>query len=190
VREWHNRLLDLVYPVVFFDALRVKIRDEGLVKNKAVYVALALNADGEKDVLGPWIEQTEGAKFWLKVVSERLLRSSIASRKRAISRAKSSDISPTTQHSYIHAVKKFSQHFLIAVVDGLKGFPEAANRPASPREPLLRHARQRLCGWEGYEWHRLPRLPYLCRHHRSKRCIVRCARSSKRAAAFPTTKQR
>jgi putative transposase len=57
--------------VVFFDELRVKIRDDGLVKNKAVYVALALNADGEKDVLGLWIEQTEGAKFWLKVVNER-----------------------------------------------------------------------------------------------------------------------
>jgi len=52
VREWQNRPLDPVYPVVFFDALRVKIRDEGLVKNKAVYVALALNPDGEKDVLG------------------------------------------------------------------------------------------------------------------------------------------
>ena len=59
-----------VYPVVFFDALRVKIRDEGLVKNKAVYVALALNSDGEKSVLGLWIEQAEGAKFWLKVVNE------------------------------------------------------------------------------------------------------------------------
>ena len=68
VREWQSRPLEAVYPVVFFDALRVKIRDEGLVKNKAVYVALALNADGEKDVLGLWIEQTEGAKFWLKVV--------------------------------------------------------------------------------------------------------------------------
>jgi transposase-like protein len=52
VREWQNRPLDPVYPVVFFDALRVKIRDEGLVRNKAVYVALALNPDGEKDVLG------------------------------------------------------------------------------------------------------------------------------------------
>jgi putative transposase len=57
VREWQNRPLDRVYPVVFFDALRVKIRDEGLVKNKAVYVALALNPDGEKSVLGLWIEQ-------------------------------------------------------------------------------------------------------------------------------------
>ena len=70
VREWQNRPLDPVYPVVFFDALRVKIRDEGLVKNKAVYVALALNPDGEKEVLGLWIEQSEGAKFWLKVVNE------------------------------------------------------------------------------------------------------------------------
>jgi putative transposase len=70
VREWQNRPLDAVYPVVFFDALRVKIRDEGLVRNKAVYVALALTAEGDKEVLGLWIEQTEGAKFWLKVMNE------------------------------------------------------------------------------------------------------------------------
>jgi putative transposase len=70
VREWQTRPLDPVYPVVFFDALRVKIRDEGMVKNKAVYVALALNPDGEKEVLGLWIEQTEGAKFWLKVIND------------------------------------------------------------------------------------------------------------------------
>ena len=63
VREWQNRPLDPLYPVIFFDALRVKIRDEGLERNKAVYVALALNSDGEKEVLGLWIEQTEGAKF-------------------------------------------------------------------------------------------------------------------------------
>jgi putative transposase len=66
VRAWQNRPLDPVYPVIFFDALRVKIRDEGLVRNKAVYVALALTGEGEKE-LGLWIEQTEGAKFWLKV---------------------------------------------------------------------------------------------------------------------------
>jgi transposase-like protein len=65
VKEWQSRPLDACYPIVFFDALRVKIRDEGLVKNKAVYVALALDADGHKHVLGLWIEQTEGAKFWL-----------------------------------------------------------------------------------------------------------------------------
>jgi putative transposase len=63
VKEWQNRPLDAVYPVIFFDALRVKVRDEGLVKNKAVYVALALDAEGHKHVLGLWIEQSEGAKF-------------------------------------------------------------------------------------------------------------------------------
>jgi putative transposase len=93
VREWQSRPLDPVYPIVFFDALRVKIRDEGLVKNKAVYVALAYNANGEKEVLGLWIEQTEGAKFWLKVVNELKTRG--------------------------------VNDILIAVVDGLKGFPEA-----------------------------------------------------------------
>jgi putative transposase len=95
VREWQSRPLESIYPVVFFDALRVKIRDEGMVKNKAVYVVLGITASGEKDVLGLWIEQTEGAKFWLKVMNDL--------RNRGVT-----DI-------------------LIAVVDGLKGFPEAIN---------------------------------------------------------------
>jgi hypothetical protein len=56
--------------VAFFDALRVKIRDDGVVSNKAVYLALGIQADGQRDVLGLWIEQTEGAKFWLKVFNE------------------------------------------------------------------------------------------------------------------------
>ena len=56
--------------VVFFDALRVKIRDEGQVRNKAIYLALAVLPDGTRDVLGLWIEQTEGAKFWLKVFND------------------------------------------------------------------------------------------------------------------------
>src|SRR3954466_8527708 len=93
VKEWQNRPLDPIYPVVFFDALRVKIRDEGLVKNKAVYIALAFNNQGEKEVLGLWIEQTEGAKFWLKVMNDLKTRG--------------------------------VNDILIAVVDGLKGFPEA-----------------------------------------------------------------
>jgi putative transposase len=95
VREWQSRPLESIYPVVFFDALRVKIRDEGMVKNKAVYVVLGITASGEKDVLGLWIEQTEGAKFWLKVMNDL--------RNRGVA-----DI-------------------LIAVVDGLRGFPEAIN---------------------------------------------------------------
>lgn len=93
VAEWQNRPLDAVYPLVFFDAIRVKIRDEGFVRNKAVYIALGILPDGNKEILGIWIEQTEGAKFWLRVMNEL--------KNRGIG-----DI-------------------LIAVVDGLKGFPEA-----------------------------------------------------------------
>jgi len=95
VSEWQNRALDICYPLVFFDAIRVKIRDEGFVRNKAVYIALGILPDGTKHVLGLWIEQTEGAKFWLRVMNEL--------KNRGI------------------------QDILIAVVDGLKGFPEAIN---------------------------------------------------------------
>jgi putative transposase len=70
VTEWQTRPLEPIYPVVFFDALRVKIRDEGTVRNKAVYLALAVLRDGTRDILGVWIEQTEGAKFWLKVFND------------------------------------------------------------------------------------------------------------------------
>lgn len=70
VTEWQSRPLERVYPVVFLDALRVKIRDESVVRNKAVYLALGVLPDGTRDILGLWIEQTEGAKFWLKVVNE------------------------------------------------------------------------------------------------------------------------
>jgi len=63
-----------MYPVVFVDALRVKIRDEATVRNKAVYLALAVLPDGRRDILGLWIEQTEGAKFWLRVVNELKMR--------------------------------------------------------------------------------------------------------------------
>jgi putative transposase len=93
VTEWQSRPLERMYPVVFFDALRVKIRDEGVVSNRAVYLALGVDSEGRRDVLGLWIEQTEGAKFWLKVFNDL--------RNRGVA-----DI-------------------LIAVVDGLKGFPEA-----------------------------------------------------------------
>ena len=93
VTEWQNRPLERMYPLVFFDALRVRIRDEGTVRNKAVYLALGVAADGTREVLGLWIEQNEGAKFWLKVMNEL--------RNRGV------------------------EDVLIAVVDGLKGFPEA-----------------------------------------------------------------
>ena len=93
VNRWQGRPLDALYAIVFFDALRVKMRDEGTVRNKAVYLAIGITADGRKEVLGIWIEQTEGAKFWMRVMSE-------------IKNRGVNDI-------------------LIAVVDGLKGFPEA-----------------------------------------------------------------
>lgn len=93
IAEWQNRPLEALYPLVFLDALRVKVRDEGKVRNKAVYVALGVRRDGTKEVLGLWIEQTEGAKFWLRVMNELKDRG--------------------------------VEDILIAVVDGLKGFPEA-----------------------------------------------------------------
>jgi putative transposase len=93
VAAWQNRPLEPVYAIVYFDALRVKIRDEGLVRNKAVYLAIGITCAGDKEILGLWIEQTEGAKFWLRVMNE--LRS------------------------------RGTEDLLIAVVDGLKGFPDA-----------------------------------------------------------------
>jgi transposase-like protein len=70
VTAWQARPLEPMYPVVFFDALRVKIRDESVVRSKAVYLALAVLPDGTREILGIWIEQTEGAKFWLKVFND------------------------------------------------------------------------------------------------------------------------
>ena len=93
VHSWQNRPLEPTYAIVYFDALRVKIRDEGLVRNKAVYLAIGITCAGDKEILGLWIEQTEGAKFWLKVMNELKARG--------------------------------TEDLLIAVVDGLKGFPEA-----------------------------------------------------------------
>jgi putative transposase len=70
VTAWQSRPLEAMYPVVFFDALRVKIREEAVVRNKAVYLALGVLADGTRDILGLWIENTEGAKFWMKVFND------------------------------------------------------------------------------------------------------------------------
>ena len=72
VREWQHRALDRMYPIVIFDALRVKIRDADsrMVKNKAVYIALGITREGDREVLGLWIADNEGAKFWLSVMNE------------------------------------------------------------------------------------------------------------------------
>lgn len=123
VKEWRSRALDAVYPVVIFDALRVKIRDKDsrIVKNKAVYLALGITGDGEREVLGLWIAENEGAKFWLAVMTEL--------RNRGV------------------------QDILIAVVDGLKGFPEAITA-AFPQTTvqtcvvhLVRHSLN-FCSWK------------------------------------------
>lgn len=70
VKIWQNRPLDAVYPIVYMDAIRVKVRDNGHVMNKAVYLAIGITMDGVKEVLGMWVAQNEGAKFWLQVVTE------------------------------------------------------------------------------------------------------------------------
>ena len=123
VREWQNRALERMYPIVIFDALRVKIRDADsrMVKNKAVYVALGISRDGVREVLGLWIADNEGAKFWLSVMSELKNRG--------------------------------VQDILIAVVDGLKGFPDAitAAFPEATVQTcivhLVRHSLN-FCAWK------------------------------------------
>ena len=123
VREWQSRALDRMYPIVIFDALRVKIRDADsrMVKNKAVYVALGVSRDGVREVLGLWIADNEGAKFWLSVMTELKNRG--------------------------------LQDILIAVVDGLKGFPDAitAAFPDTAVQTcivhLVRHSLN-FCAWK------------------------------------------
>lgn len=121
VAEWQARPLDACYPLVFFDAIRVKIRDEGFVRNKAIYIALGILPDGTKEILGLWIEQTEGAKFWLRVMNEL--------RNRGVA-----DI-------------------LIAVVDGLKGFPEAINAtfPATVVQTCIVHLLRNSMGFASWK---------------------------------------
>lgn len=69
-KEWYCRTLDSFYPVVFLDAVHFKVREDGRIITKAAYVALGINGDGYKDILGIWIGENEGAKFWLKVCNE------------------------------------------------------------------------------------------------------------------------
>ena len=70
VTEWQNRPLDKIYPILYLDAMIVKVRENGHVFNKALYIALAVNMEGEKEVIGIWLNKTEGSKFWLSVITE------------------------------------------------------------------------------------------------------------------------
>ena len=70
VREWQNRPLESVYVIVYFDAIYYKVKEEGMIVNKAVYTCLGIDKEGEKDLLGMWVGESESAKFWLKVITE------------------------------------------------------------------------------------------------------------------------
>jgi putative transposase len=70
VKVWQNRPLNALYPILYLDALQVKVRDGGHIRNKAIYLAIGINLAGTKEVLGLWVAQTEGAKFWLQIVTE------------------------------------------------------------------------------------------------------------------------
>ena len=123
VSDWQHRALEPMYPIVFLDALRVKIRDaeSRQFKNKAVYVALGVTPDGEREVLGLWIANNEGAKFWLSVMNNLKNRG--------------------------------LEDIMIAVVDGLKGFPDAINAAFTETTVqtcivhLVRHSLT-FCGWK------------------------------------------
>lgn len=121
VTAWQQRPLEPCYPVVIFDAMRVKIRDEGLVRNKAVYLALGIAPSGRKDVLGLWIEQTEGARFWHRVMTELKTRG--------------------------------VEDILIALIDGLTGFPEAilAVYPQTQIHTCIVHVVRRSLAFVSYK---------------------------------------
>ena len=121
VAQWQSRPLEEVYAIVYLDAVRVKMRDEGLVRNKAVYLAIGVTCMGRKEVLGLWIEQTEGAKFWPSVMNELKARGV-------------ADV-------------------LIAVVDGLRGFPNAIEAvfPQATVQTCIVHLIRRSLAYASYK---------------------------------------
>ena len=118
VTAWQARPLETVYPVVFFDALRVKVREDNVVRNKAVYLALGVRRDGSREILGLWIETTEGAKFWMKVFNDLKTR------------GVNDILSAANAFRHIGSLRE-----PIAVTDGLTGMP-AALAAVFPRTTL------------------------------------------------------
>ena len=118
VTAWQARPLEPVYPVVFFDALRVKIREDNVVRNKAVYLALGVRRDGSREILGLWIETTGGAKFWMKVFNDLKTR------------GVNDILSAADAFRHIGSLRE-----PIAVTDGLTGMP-AALETVFPRTTL------------------------------------------------------
>jgi len=121
VTAWQQRPLESCYAVVMFDCLRVKIRDEGVVRSKAVYVVLGVTRTGSKEVLGLWIEQTEGARFWHRVLTELQGRG--------------------------------VEDILIALIDGLTGFPEAITAvfPQTQIHTCVVHLVRRSLAYVGWQ---------------------------------------
>ena len=121
VTAWQTRPLEPCYPVLFMDAIRINIRSDGAVSNRAVFVALAVLPDGARDVLGLWFQANEGAKFWAKVLNDL--------RNRGV------------------------QDILIAVVDGLKGFPQAieAAFPQTQVQTCIVHLLRHSMSFAGYK---------------------------------------
>ena len=121
VREWQSRPLERVYPMVILDALWVKMKEEAVVRNQAVYLALGTRVDGTREILGIWVAASEGAKFWMKIMNELKQRG--------------------------------VEDILIAIVDGLKGFPEAI-RAIYPRTDVqtcivhLMRSSLDYCSWK------------------------------------------
>ena len=124
IAAWQNRPLEPCYPVVIMDAIRVNIRSDGAVSNKAFFVALAILPDGTRDVMGLWFQASEGAKFWAKVLNDL--------RNRGV------------------------QGILIAVVDGLKGFPQAikAALPRTQVQTCVVHLLRHSISFASYKDHR------------------------------------
>ncbi len=122
VKTWQLRPLDPVYPIVYPDCIHVNVRDTGAVRVKAVYLAIGISMNGEKEVLGLWIAQTEGAKFWLQVVAD----------------LKNRGVQDIFIASATRSCVALPPASMQSCVDGLKGFPEAV-------ETVCPHAAVQLC---------------------------------------------
>jgi len=215
VTAWQARPLERVYAVVFFDALRVKIRDEGVVRSKAIYLALGVGTDGRRDILGVWIEQTEGAKFWMKVFTDLRARGcddiliAVTDGLKGMPEALEAVFPHTTlQTCVVHLIRHSlddasyrDRRPLAAMLRAIYTAPTVeaaaaaldalAANPLGERFPTVRPrgaARgPRSC----------PSLPFrppfaVCfiRRTCSRTCIGSCGRSSRRAGIFPTTMRR
>ena len=179
VTAWQARPLEPMYPVVFFDALRVKIRDESVVRSKAVYLALAVLPDGTRDILGIWIEQTEGAKFWLKVFNDLKTRGcadiiiAVTDGLKGMSEALAVGLSEHDAADLPRPPDSQQPRF-----GGLAGPEGARSRVARDLHRGVRRGRERR------RWTPLPRARGAGDFRRSSRCGARRGSTSSRSSRF------